>query len=72
MNDDKENKSTAEDKKRTAFPGLCIPDQEFESASKVFNEDTRITLNHSDEGLMLETSVFKSFTVANLPYRTCG
>ena len=27
---------------------------------------------HSDEGLTLETSVFKSFTVANLPYRPCG
>ena len=27
---------------------------------------------HSDEGLMLETSVFESFTVANLPYRPCG
>ena len=24
---------------------------------------------HSDEGLTLETSVFESFTVANLPYR---
>ena len=23
---------------------------------------------HSDEGLKLETSVFESFTVANLPY----
>ena len=27
---------------------------------------------HSDEGLTLETSVFESFTVANLPYRPCG
>ena len=27
---------------------------------------------HSDEGLTLETSVLKSFTVANLPYRICG
>ena len=26
---------------------------------------------HSDEGLTLETSVFESFTVANLPYRRC-
>ena len=26
---------------------------------------------HSDEGLTLETSVFESFTVANLPYRPC-
>ena len=26
------------------------------------------TLIHSDEGLTLETSVFESFTVANLPY----
>ena len=25
-----------------------------------------------DEGLTLETSVFESFTVANLPYRPCG
>ena len=29
-------------------------------------------LIHSDEGLTLETSVFESFTVANLPYRPCG
>ena len=27
---------------------------------------------YSDEGLTLETSVFESFTVANLPYRPCG
>ena len=27
---------------------------------------------NSDEGLTLETSVFESFTVANLPYRPCG
>ena len=27
---------------------------------------------HSDEGLKLQTSVFESFTVANLPYRPCG
>ena len=27
---------------------------------------------HSDVGLTLETSVFESFTVANLPYRPCG
>ena len=27
---------------------------------------------HSEEGLPLETSVFESFTVANLPYRPCG
>ena len=26
---------------------------------------------HCDEGLTLETSVFESFTVANLPYRPC-
>ena len=26
----------------------------------------------TDEGLTLETSVFESFTVANLPYRPCG
>ena len=26
-------------------------------------------LDHSDEGLTIETSVFESFTVANLPYR---
>ena len=26
---------------------------------------------HSDEGLTLETSVFESFTVANLAYRPC-
>ena len=25
-----------------------------------------------DEGLKLETSVFESFTVANLPYGPCG
>ena len=30
------------------------------------------SLIHSDEGLTLETSVFESFTVANLPYRPCG
>ena len=29
-------------------------------------------VKHSDEGLTLETSVFESFTVANLPYRPCG
>ena len=28
--------------------------------------------NVSDEGLTLETLVFESFTVANLPYRPCG
>ena len=27
---------------------------------------------HSDEGLTLETSVFESFTLANLPYQPCG
>ena len=27
---------------------------------------------YSYEGLTLETSVFESFTVANLPYRPCG
>ena len=27
---------------------------------------------YTDEGLTLETSVFESFTVANLPYRPCG
>ena len=27
---------------------------------------------HSDEGLTLETLVFESFTVANLPYQPCG
>ena len=26
----------------------------------------------SDEGLMLKTSVFESFAVANLPYQPCG
>ena len=26
----------------------------------------------TDEGLTLETSVFKSFMVANLPYQPCG
>ena len=25
-------------------------------------------VNHSDEGLTLETSFFESFTMANLPY----
>ena len=30
------------------------------------------SLIHSDEGLTLETSVFESFTVANLPYRPCS
>ena len=30
------------------------------------------SLIHSDEGLTLETSVFESFTVANIPYRPCG
>ena len=30
------------------------------------------SLIHYDEGLTLETSVFESFTVANLPYRACG
>ena len=33
---------------------------------------TGIILIHSDEGLTLETSVFESYTVANLPYRPCG
>ena len=32
----------------------------------------RMNQIHSDEGLTLETSVFESFTVANLPYRPCG
>ena len=27
---------------------------------------------HSDEGLTLETLLFESFTMANLPYRPCG
>ena len=27
---------------------------------------------HSDEELKLETVVFESFRVANLPYRPCG
>ena len=31
-----------------------------------------VRVNHSDEGLTLETSVFESFTVANLPCRPCG
>ena len=31
-----------------------------------------MTRIHSDEGLTLETSVFESFTVANLPYRPRG
>ena len=31
-----------------------------------------LSLIHSDEGLTLKTSVFESFTVANLPYRPCG
>ena len=30
------------------------------------------SLIHSDEGITLETSVFESFSVANLPYRPCG
>ena len=32
----------------------------------------RLCSIHSDEGLTFETSVFESFTVANLPYRPCG
>ena len=36
------------------------------------NLDNKYSLIHSDEGLTLETSVFESFTVANLPYRPCG
>ena len=31
-----------------------------------------LTSLRSDEGLTLETSVFDSFTVDNLPYRPCG
>ena len=38
-------------------------------SSKLTSFSVRI---HSDEGLTLETSVFESFTVANLPYRPCG
>ena len=30
------------------------------------------SLIHSYEGLTLETSVFESFTVTNLPYRPCS
>ena len=33
---------------------------------------TQSYYHYSDEGLTLETSVFESFTVANLPYRPCG
>ena len=42
----------------------------------IFNEEANITWKcespsviHYDEGLMFKTSAFKSFTVANLPYR---
>lgn len=36
VDDNKENKVTAViEKKRTAFPGLCIPDQLTEDTSKV-------------------------------------
>ena len=54
------------------------PDILFALEMKVLHR-TRAHLNvhyysliHSDEGPTLETSVFESFTVANLPYRPCG
>ena len=46
-------------------------ENEFREANICF--DARLFVRiHSDEGLTLETSVFESFTVANLPYRPCG
>ena len=44
----------------------------FESFTKDCKILTLINVIHSDEGLRLETSAFKCFTVANLPYRPCG
>ena len=35
-------------------------------------KNQRQVLTLGDERLTLETSVFESFTVANLPYRPCG
>ena len=50
--------------------------QQFETSIQYTNvtDESLVSSNqiHSDEGLMLETSVFESFTVANLPYRPCG
>ena len=40
--------------------------------SSVANQGTALIIVRPDEGPTLETSVFGSFTVANLPYRPCG
>ena len=42
------------------------------SIDAIHQNNRERVLIHSDEGLTLETSVFESFTVANLPYRPCG
>ena len=44
----------------------CIGGKVALALRKTESEGRRI---HSDEGLALETSVFESFTVANLPYQ---
>ena len=51
--------------------GLCIT---IEASKQVINFLGPVvrSMVHSDEGLTLETSVFESFTVANLLYRPCG
>ena len=42
------------------------------TCKQVYMAEKPIYKIHSDEELKLETSVFESFTVANLPYRPCG
>ena len=50
-----------------------VPSRGCPAAQKSGTQQSEITSwIHSDEGLTLETSVFESFTVANLPYRPCG
>ena len=48
---------------------FCRREEENGTKFSIFKFNFTI---HSDEGLTLETSVFESFTVANLPYRPCG
>ena len=46
------------------------PERASSASGDLVSKETKLI--HSDEGLTLETSVFESFTVANLPYRPCG
>ena len=55
-----------------AFKGLFEDVTENSTFALVCNCLLQSSGIHSDEGLTLETSVFESFTVANLPYRPCG